>query len=101
MKPNESNEILRRLEQVEQLLRKQNLLQKGILIIEEAAEYLAISTSHLYKLTARKLIEHFKQGKKVYFKKESLDRWMLTNRVKTKQDLKSEIATEYFLNTKK
>ena len=97
MKSDESNEILRRLEQVEQLLRKQNLLQKGILIIEEAAEYLAISTSYLYKLTANKLIEHFKQGKKVYFKRESLDKWMLTYRVKTKQDVKSEIATDYFL----
>ena len=92
-----NKEVLRRLEQVELLLRKQTLLQKTIYIIEEAAEYLTISTSHLYKLTAGKLIEHFKQGKKVYFRRESLDKWMLANRVKTKQEVRSEVATGYYL----
>lgn len=94
-------ELLRRLEQVEVLLRKQTLLQKSVFIIEEAAEYLSLSTSHLYKLTAGKLIEHFKQGKKVYFRREALDNWMLTNRIKTNKDVRSEVVTEFYLKEKR
>ncbi|MDQ3108253.1 MAG: helix-turn-helix domain-containing protein [Bacteroidota bacterium] len=101
MKPDLNNAILSRLEQVELLLRKQTLLQKTIYIIDEAAEYLSLSTSHLYKLTAGKLIEHFRQGKKVYFRRESLDKWMLAKRVKTKQEVQSEVATDFYLKNKK
>jgi len=45
------------------------ILQKTALNFEEACSYLNMSQSHLYRLTAQRLIPHFcPQGKKLYFK---------------------------------
>ena len=65
-----SNEliILERLESIERLLSEQNLLKKEVLNLVEAASYLDISHSHLYKLTSTGTIPCYKpNGKKIYF----------------------------------
>jgi excisionase family DNA binding protein len=47
----------------------------------EAAEYLNISRSYLYKLTGSKQITHFKpHGKKIYFQKSDLNKWLFRNK---------------------
>jgi excisionase family DNA binding protein len=57
---------------------------------EEAASYLRISRSTLYKLTSSRSIPHYKPGGKlVYFKPEDLDRWLESNRVETDSELQS------------
>jgi excisionase family DNA binding protein len=49
--------------------------------LEQAAEYLSISRSCLYKLTSRGIIAYHKpSGKRLYFKKEDLDRYAFSNR---------------------
>jgi excisionase family DNA binding protein len=58
---------------------------------EQAAQYLNISQSWLYKLTSARQIPHYKPSPRVlYFTKEDLDGWVLSSRVKSA----SEIATE-------
>ncbi|KQC14430.1 MAG: hypothetical protein APR63_14290 [Desulfuromonas sp. SDB] len=60
---------------------------------EEAAEYLDIELSYLYKLTSWKKIKHYKpNGKKLYFLKEDLDNWISSNPVKTEDEIDSEVA---------
>ncbi len=48
-----------------------------------AAQYLSVSQSHLYQLTSKKLIGHYKPaGKRIYFSKDDLDEYLRRNRVK-------------------
>ncbi len=56
----------------------------------DGCKYAGFSESHGYKLTSQKLIPHFKQGKKIYFDRELLDQWLLSNRVATIEEMTEE-----------
>ncbi|KXB46041.1 DNA binding domain, excisionase family [Bacteroidales bacterium KA00344] len=57
---------------------------KEILTSDEAARYMGISKSYLYKLTMRQQIPHFKpMGKMCYFNRQELEAWLQSNRVST------------------
>ena len=61
-----SNIILDKLTAIESLLEATN--QTKPLTLVEAAKFLDLSPSHLYKLTSERKIPHFKpNGKKIYF----------------------------------
>lgn len=73
--------ILEKLSEIATKLDEQNLLQKTVLNFNEAAKYLDVSSSHLYKLTSSRQVPHFcPQGKKLYFKRSELDDWLQRNR---------------------
>ena len=73
--------ILEKLNTIEAMLQVQ---QTRPMAFQEAAKYLDVSPSHLYKLTSGGKIPHFKpQGKKLYFEKSELDQWLMQNPVKT------------------
>jgi len=58
------------------------LAAKRALSIDDACLLSGISKSHLYKLTCKHLIPHYKpNGKMVYFDKTELENWLLQNRV--------------------
>lgn len=66
--------IEQRLERIESLL----IEQKKVLNFNEAIEYLSVSKSHLYKMTSTMQIPHYKpNGKRIYFKREELENWLL------------------------
>ncbi len=44
--------IIQKLESIEKMLKEQNLLKKEVLTFNEAAVYLEVSHSHLYKMTS-------------------------------------------------
>ncbi|MCH3994921.1 MAG: helix-turn-helix domain-containing protein [Prevotella sp.] len=68
---------------------------KDILTSNEAAAYLGISKSCLYKLTMDKEIPYSKpNGKMCYFERKALDRWALQNRCATVAEI-SDRAHEY------
>jgi excisionase family DNA binding protein len=78
-----------------------NILQKPVLNFDEACRYLHISPSHLYKLTSQKQIPHFcPQGKKLYFKREEIDNWLLRNRQSTADEI-DHFATDYIIRKKR
>ena len=52
---------------------------KDLLSLDEASEYLTISKSDLYKKTSQKIIQFYKPGKHIYFKKSDLDNFILAN----------------------
>lgn len=73
---------------------------KTMLTAEEAASYLGISKSYLYKLTMRRCIPFYKpEGKLVYFRRDELEVWLCRNRVATQDELDVQVAT-YILNKK-
>ena len=81
----QDNLILDKLTEIANKLDEQNLLQKTVLNFNEACKYLDVSPSHLYKLTSTKNVPHFcPQGKKLYFNRQELDRWLQQNRQNTK-----------------
>lgn len=91
------DEILLRLEKIERLLTSQKMLQKEVLNFNEAAEYLELSLSHLYRLTSTKQIPHFcPQGKKLYFNRQELDAWLQRNRQTTTEEIE-KMATDYII----
>jgi excisionase family DNA binding protein len=64
------------------------LCTKEVLTSDEAARYMGISKSYLYKLTMRAIIPHFKpMGKMCYFNRVELEQWLQQNRVATQRDL--------------
>jgi hypothetical protein len=91
--------VLDKLDQIEKLVTIYKLMQKPVLNFNEASAYLEVSPSHLYKLTAKKMIPHFcPNNKKLYFKRLELDDWLLRNKQFSIEE--TQIKTEAFLTKK-
>lgn len=85
--------IIERLARIEYLLSNQNIVAKVVLTFIEACLYLELSSSHLYKLTSAGKVPHYKpNGKKLYFKKEELDNWLLRNRNNSQDEIEQQAA---------
>lgn len=70
---------------------------KEVLTSDEAAKYMGISKSYLYKLTMKQQIPHFKpMGKMCYFNRMELEQWLQSNRVTTEAEI-SQKAKAYCL----
>lgn len=64
---------------------------KEVLTSDEAAKYMGVSKSYLYKLTMRQQIPHYKpMGKMVYFNRLELETWLQANRVATAAEIESQ-----------
>jgi len=85
--------IIQKLESIEKKLFEQNMLQKEVLNFNEAAVYLEVSHSHLYKLTSTGTIPAYKpNGKKLYFNRQELNKWLLSNRQTSLSDIEEEVS---------
>lgn len=61
---------------------------KEVLTSDEAAKYMGVSKSYLYKLTMNQQIPHFKpMGKMCYFNRQELEQWLQSNRVATTAEI--------------
>jgi excisionase family DNA binding protein len=97
----QNNLILDKLSEIASKLDEQNILQKTVLNLSEAAKYLDISESHLYKLTSSRQIPHFcPQGKKLYFRRDELDTWLQRNRQSSTDEI-DRAATNYLIRNKR
>ena len=64
---------------------------KEVLTSDEAARYMGVSKSYLYKLTMRQQIPHYKpMGKMVYFNRLELEQWLQNNRVSTDTEISQQ-----------
>lgn len=73
---------------------------KEVLTSDEAARYLGISKSYLYKLTMQQKIPHYKpMGKMCYFNRQELEAWLQANRVSTSEEIEQK-AQAYCLQKK-
>ena len=91
-----NNQILSKLTFIEDQLRTNS----RPLSLPEAADYLTISKSYLYKLTHKNKIPHYKpNGKKIYFLEKELNEWLTQNRVKGDSEIDRE-ALNYIAQSK-
>ncbi|MBL4653432.1 MAG: helix-turn-helix domain-containing protein [Flavobacteriales bacterium] len=89
----DNNQIISKLDSIEQLITEQGLLKKEVLNFSESCSYLGLSQSHLYKLTSTKSIPHFcPQGKRLYFNRLELDDWLQRNRQTTTDEIDKQAA---------
>lgn len=73
---------------------------KEVLTSDEAARYMGIAKSYLYKLTMARKIPHYKpMGKVCYFNRKELEEFLQSNRVATAAEISSK-AQSYCMNGK-
>ena len=78
-------ELDQRLKRIEQYTL---LAAKNVLTTEEACLITGLSKPRMYALTSERKIPHYKQGK-LYFKRQELEQWMTSHRVRTQADIDS------------
>ena len=79
------NEIA--FQEVKRLLQEVKGAVKDVLTTDEAAAYLGITKSALYKLTMGRKIPFYKSAKLCYFDRQEIIAWMKSHRVATKEEL--------------
>ncbi len=92
--------IKKQLDRIEKRLEEQALLHKVVLNFKETVTFLGLSEGHLYQLTSANRIPYYRpNGKKIYFKREELENWLLRNKQITQKEA-DEIAENFFYNKK-
>lgn len=95
--PNPLNQkaMAEELKQVADLITANTIFcTKEVLTSDEAARYLGISKSYLYKLTMGQKIPHYKpMGKMCYFNRVELESWLQSNRVATADEIAEQAQT--------
>jgi excisionase family DNA binding protein len=100
--------INQKLERIENLLENiysnsqndnANNSYPDILDLQQLASYLNVSKSYLYKMTSNNMIPHSKRGKKLYFDKEIVTKWILENTISTQEDMEQKVI-QYSLKKK-
>lgn len=91
--------ILERLDRIEKAIAAINTtnpiqINNTPMDVKDLSAYLKLSISAIYKLTSTSEIPHYKSGKRLYFKKEDIDEWIFSHRIKTRDDIDKE-AMEY------
>ncbi len=72
--------------------------ERGLLTTVEAAHYLGVKLSYLYKMMMRRAIPYYKPGGKLcFFSREDLDAWLTSIRIKSQNEIESE-AARYIVN---
>ena len=99
------NEIINRLERIENLLVGKNRASviegKKMLTLEEAVKYTGFSKSYMYKLTHQRRIPYYKpNGKLIMFYLEELEEWLMQNRIITMEEIKRK-ASEYVIRNRR
>lgn len=90
--------IEKRLANIESMLQS----QKNVLTFEEAANYMGVSHSCLYKMTMAGTVPHYKpRGKMIYFDRAELERWLLQNRITPADEIEAKAATYVALNNRR
>lgn len=65
----------------------------SLLTTTEAAHYLGVKPSYLYKMMMRRAIPYYKPGGKLcFFAKDDLDAWLTSIRIKSQSEIESEAA---------
>lgn len=89
------------LQKVADLIAAQiNYTAKAVLTTDEAARYMNVSKSALYKLMMRREIPFSKpNGKLCFFSRQELENWLMRNRVATADELQEQ-AENYCSRTR-
>lgn len=80
-------------------LKLQSDSQDPVMNAQQAAAFLNVEIATIYEKTSKKLIPHYKQGKKLLFKKSELVAWVESARVSTVDDIRAEV-NRYLQNSR-
>lgn len=85
--------IFRKLEEIQQVVSKQN--KSSIMGLDECSAYLKISRNTIYHWTSTHRIPFYRLGKKLLFRVSEIQDWAFQHqhKVKSEEEIKSEIAT--------
>jgi excisionase family DNA binding protein len=72
----------------------------GVLNVQQAAKFLSISVSTVYKHTSERNIPFYTTGKRIYFRASELAEWLTKNRSWTREDIERE-ASNYVITHKR
>lgn len=102
--PSAVAEILQKLNAIEKLLNS-SINQPGggsntMMDVKEAADYLRLTVSTVYKLTSTREIPVMKRFNRCYFLKEDLTNYLLGGRIKTIAEIEQE-AEQYLINNRR
>ena len=76
------------------------LNSKEVLTVDEAARYMGIAKSTLYKMMMRREIPYSKpNGKVCFFDRQELEAWLMSNRVATSDEIRDK-AQAYCAHTR-
>lgn len=76
------------------------LNSKEVLTVDEAARYMGIAKSTLYKMMMRREIPYSKpNGKVCFFDRQELEAWLMSNRVATADEIRDK-AQAYCAHTR-
>ena len=83
-----NNKIYEELAEIKQLINHQNL---ELLDLNQAAEYLKLKPSYIYSLIHQQKLPHYKPGgKKVYFIKAELNKWITESKIKSASEVEED-----------
>ena len=66
--------------------------ENDFLNLKDTAKFLDLATQTIYGLTCRREIPFYKKGKKLYFKKSELEKWLEDGRKSSQDELKQGYA---------
>ena len=82
--------IMARLDRLEELIGRAS---SPVMDARECATYVGVSLGSLYRMTSERKIPHYKMGEnRLLFNREEIDRWMMRERVRTRDELRTEAA---------
>ena len=68
---------------------------KRVLTVEDVACLAGITKRSVYRLTNSKTIPYYRpNGKEIYFDREEVERWLLSNRHSTDEELRAAAVTK-------
>jgi excisionase family DNA binding protein len=80
-------------------IKKMDFQNNKVLSFEQGCEYLGYKKSYVYKMTMQNILPFSKpNGKKIFFDREKLEEWMLSNTSKSHEERQIDAAT--YENTK-
>jgi excisionase family DNA binding protein len=88
------NKIHDKLEHLEKLIIRISIVEENkdeILNIQEASKLLNLSISTIYSKVCKREIPVNKQGKRIYFYRHELMKWIKSGRVKTYLEIQNDI----------
>ena len=88
------NKIHDKLEHLEKLIIKISIVEENkdeILNIQEASKLLNLSVSTIYSKVCKREIPVNKQGKRIYFYRHELMKWIKSGRVKTYLEIQNDV----------
>ena len=91
--PDVIKRLFEKVEHIEEMLQElqpKDPQENELLTIQEAAEFLKVTVAALYTKVSRQEIPVSKPGKRLYFNKTDLKKWIIASRKKTVMELRKE-----------